>query len=77
MKICIQDKKKFNIVLPNSFLKVIGWGFCLNMDKEEKKATQRLIKDAYEVLKQYKKENGSLALVDVESGDGDIVKIIL
>ena len=37
MKICIQDKKKFNIVLPNSFLKVIGWGFCLNMDKEEKK----------------------------------------
>ena len=54
MKIYIQDKRKFVLVLPNAFLKLIGWGICLDMDKEEKKATQRLVKDAYKVLKQYK-----------------------
>ena len=77
MKIYIQDKRKFVLVLPNTFLKLIGWGIGLDMDKEEKKATQRLVKDAYKVLKQYKKENGSLTLVDVEEKNGTTVKIIL
>ena len=77
MKIYIQDKRKFVLILPNAFLKLIGWGICLDMDKEEKKATQRLVKDAYKVLKQYKKENGSLTLVDVEEKNGTTVKIIL
>ena len=77
MKIYIQDKRKFVIALPNACLKVIGWGLCKDMDKQERKKTKRLIKDACQVLKRYKKENGALALVDVEEKNGTTVKIIL
>lgn len=77
MKIYIQDKRKVVIALPNACLKVIGWGICKDLDKEDKKATQRLMKDSYQVLKRYKKENGPFTLVDVEEKDGAKVKIIV
>ena len=77
MKIYIQDKRKFVLALPNACLKVIGWAFCKHMNKQERKTAKSLMKDAYQVLKRYKKENGPLTLVDVEEKDGAKVKIIV
>ena len=77
MKIYIHKKRKIIIALPNACLKVIGWGLCKDMDKQERKKAKRLMKDAYQVLKRYKKENGPLTLVDVEEKDGAKVKIIV
>ena len=77
MKIYIQDKRKVVIVLPDACLKVIGWAFCKYANKQERKTAKSLMKDAYQVLKRYKKENGPLTLVDAEEKDGAKVKIIV
>ncbi len=77
MKIYIQQKRKVVIALPNLFLKGIGLVFCKEMDKQERKKAKRLMKDAFQVLKTYKKENGPFTLVDVEEKNGATVKIIV
>ena len=82
MKIVIKSKdgpKHLTIILPISFIKtrlasriVVRMGDNKNIDKDE---LHQVLKKAYKSLKEYVKVNGHFDLVDIHSGDGDIIKI--
>lgn len=86
MKVHIKDgetKRKFSLWVPTSILKW-KWIYSLiikySKDDTSKKITNLIknnSKKFYKILKKYIKANGHFTLVDIESADGDIVKIIV
>lgn len=39
-------------------------------------AAQTMLKNVYGVLKKYRKKYGKITLVDIQSHDGDVIKIV-
>lgn len=75
MKIKIYDaesKKKLVFLFPVSAVK---WRFIWRYTGAEYKKYYKISKDIYKALKKYVRENGHFDLVDVDSNDGDRVKI--
>lgn len=72
MKIVVyNDKHKFKLRLPLSIIKIKKINLVL--DGEE----INVVKEVYRVLKDYKKKYGNFDLVDIESADGEKVKITI
>ena len=85
MKIKVISKDGFRIWLPVP-LSVIKWKFIYRAGAKSKDAAAREMSEAiekisgdmYRVLKEWKKKSGGeFVLVDVQSANGDIVKIAL
>lgn len=59
------------------FLKWIGWAIRRDMNAQQKKNAKGMIKKAARIIKDYKKENGAITLLEVEEEGKEIVKIII
>ena len=79
MKILIHHKKiHLKILLPMKFsLKWIGWAIRRDMNAQQKKNAKVMMKKATRIIKDYKKENGAITLLEVEEEGKEIVKIII
>lgn len=69
--VVVKDKHKFKLRLPMFLLKLKE--VTIELDGEE----VNIINNVYEILKQYKKKYGSFELVNVESANGENIKIII
>ena len=79
MKIKVKQADGFRISLwmPIFFLKYKWVWRLMTKDNENLVENYPLILDAYKAVKSYKKDVGHFDLVDVETHDGDIVKIVI
>ncbi|MGI6714515.1 MAG: hypothetical protein ACOX3K_05690 [Bacilli bacterium] len=84
MKIVIkskEDKKRLRIIMPLAliksrlFTKLIVSKKDSKMTQEEIQELREMFKQAYQVLKQFKKAHGRFKLIEVQSHDGDEVLI--
>lgn len=71
------DERNFTIRLPNFML---GTRFVSNIllsdvPKQDKPKCAKAMREAYKVMKAYRKKHGALDLVSVQSHDGDNVLI--
>lgn len=79
IKIC-SPEKKLNLLLPNFLLKTSFAAKTIfgTDDPEKTEANRRLLKRAYNALKQYKKKHGKLELVKVVADNGQtVVQVIV
>ena len=58
-------------------LKWIGWAIRRDMNAQQKKNAKVMMKKAARIIKDYKKENGAITLLEVEEEGKEIVKIII
>lgn len=92
MKVKIKDKKvRFTLYFPLSFIKckfiykaLIEKYTKAHEDKDEQPQhkisdddIRKIANGIYKMLKQYKTEFGSFSLVDINTADGSIVKIVI
>ena len=81
MKIQIRSKegpRHLTLFLPLRFVKWKAFAKAIAKDDNvqcDPKVLHEMFKQAYSLLKSYVKENGHFYLVDVQSGDGDTVRI--
>lgn len=71
---------KINLWLPANILKIkLFYKIIIkNIDTEiDIKQIHKMMKQVYQILKQYKKNNGPLVLVDITTKEKDIIKITL
>ena len=83
MRIQIRAKdgpKHLTLFLPLSFVKSKFMAKAIAKDDNvqcDPEVLHKMFKEAYSIIKAYIKENGHFYLVDIQSGDGDIVRIRL
>ncbi|MGN0999508.1 MAG: hypothetical protein ACI4PO_08150 [Faecousia sp.] len=64
--------------LPNGFLAVLKWKWAWRFLPEEVSfLTPETAASLYDVLKAWRKENGPLTLVEVDTADGEHVRVTL
>lgn len=81
MKIKVVSKeKKIKFWLPNFLLasKFVGRLISKNVSDDKIKVNiKKSLPQLYTVIKKYRKENGPLKLVDIETSSGEIVEITI
>jgi hypothetical protein len=72
------DGKRFTLPLPNFLFDLGAWGMGIALKKNtEIPLTKEQLRQLVSALKEAKRTYGRLTLVDVETAQGDIVKIVL
>lgn len=72
------EGKRFTLPLPNFLFDLGAWGMGIALKKNsEIPLTKEQVKQLVRALKEAKRTYGHLTLVDIETAQGDIVKIVL
>ncbi len=72
------EGKRFTLPLPNFLFDLGAWGMGIALKKNtDIPLTKEQLRQLVSALKEAKRTYGSLTLVDVETAQGDIVKIVL